>query len=111
MNLFDQNELLEKQAPLAVRMRPTSLDDYVGQEHILGEGKLLRRAIQQDFLRSIILYGPPGVGKRLWPMSFPRVLRRICYGQCYHYWCKRIKTDHGKGSRTTCLYGNEPFFY
>ncbi len=63
MNLFDQSDLLEEQAPLAVRMRPRSLDEYVGQEHILGEGKLLRRAIEQDFLRSIILYGPPGVGK------------------------------------------------
>jgi putative ATPase len=44
-------------------MRPESLEEYVGQEHILGEGKLLRRAIAEDVLRSIILYGPPGVGK------------------------------------------------
>ncbi len=50
-------------APLAVRMRPKTLDEYVGQEHILGEGSLLRRALEQDFLRSVILYGPPGVGK------------------------------------------------
>lgn len=50
-------------APLAVRMRPKSLDQYVGQEHILGEGSLLRRALEGDFLRSVILYGPPGVGK------------------------------------------------
>ncbi|HZC34910.1 MAG TPA: AAA family ATPase, partial [Chthoniobacterales bacterium] len=44
-------------------MRPRSLDEYVGQRHILGEGKLLRRAIESDRLTSIILYGPPGVGK------------------------------------------------
>lgn len=63
MDLFAQSELREKHAPLAVRMRPESLSEYVGQEHILGEGKLLRRAIAEDILRSIILYGPPGVGK------------------------------------------------
>lgn len=49
--------------PLAERMRPQSIEDYIGQQHILGEGKLLRRAIQADMLRSIILYGPPGTGK------------------------------------------------
>lgn len=63
MDLFDQSPLRHENAPLAVRMRPESLGEYVGQEHILGEGKLLRRAISEDILRSIILYGPPGVGK------------------------------------------------
>lgn len=50
-------------APLASRMRPRSLAEYTGQHHILGEGKLLRRAVQADRFSSIILYGPPGVGK------------------------------------------------
>src|ERR1700726_4527564 len=50
-------------APLAARMRPRSLDEYLGQQHILGPGKLLRRAIESDRLTSIILYGPPGSGK------------------------------------------------
>lgn len=50
-------------APLATRMRPRSLDDYIGQGHILGPGKLLRRAIEADRISSVILYGPPGVGK------------------------------------------------
>jgi len=50
-------------APLAARMRPGSLEDVVGQEHILGDGKLLRRAIEADRISSIILYGPPGCGK------------------------------------------------
>ncbi len=49
--------------PLASRMRPRSLDEYIGQDHILGPGRLLRRAIQMDQLSSIIFYGPPGVGK------------------------------------------------
>src|SRR4051812_34752101 len=50
-------------APLAERMRPRTLDEYAGQEHILGPGKLLRRAIEADRMASIILYGPPGTGK------------------------------------------------
>ena len=63
MDLFEHSSLRHENAPLAVRMRPESLEEYVGQEHILGPGKLLRRAITEDILRSIILYGPPGVGK------------------------------------------------
>lgn len=50
-------------APLASRMRPRRLEEYTGQSHIIGEGKLLRRAVQADRFSSIILYGPPGVGK------------------------------------------------
>ena len=50
-------------APLAQRMRPRTLDEYAGQEHILGPGKLLRRAIEADRISSIILFGPPGTGK------------------------------------------------
>ena len=56
-------ESLPADAPLAARMRPRTLEEYVGQSHILGEGKLLRRAIEADRLSSIILYGPPGTGK------------------------------------------------
>ena len=53
----------EQDAPLAYRMRPETLDDFVGQEHILGEGKLLRRLISADRLTSLIFFGPPGCGK------------------------------------------------
>jgi putative ATPase len=49
--------------PLAARMRPRSLDEFVGQEHFLGEGKLLRRMLQADRLSSVLFYGPPGCGK------------------------------------------------
>ncbi|HRK74876.1 MAG TPA: AAA family ATPase [Rhodothermales bacterium] len=52
-----------RMAPLADRMRPQTLDEFVGQDHILGEGKLLRRAIEADRIRSLIFYGPPGTGK------------------------------------------------
>src|ERR1041384_5918117 len=54
---------IDRAAPLATRMRPRSLDEFVGQEHILGPGKLLRRAIEADRLPSVILSGPPGTGK------------------------------------------------
>ncbi len=54
---------LPADAPLAARMRPRTLEEYAGQSHILGDGKLLRRAIEADRLSSIILYGPPGTGK------------------------------------------------
>ena len=54
---------MEKDEPLAARMRPRTLDEYIGQEHILGKGRLLRRAIQADQLSSVIFYGPPGTGK------------------------------------------------
>jgi len=65
MTLFEHahQERLEKDAPLAARMRPRTLDEYVGQEHIIGPGRLLRRAIQADQLGSLIFYGPPGTGK------------------------------------------------
>ncbi len=66
MDLFDHslNEDLKKEAPLADRLRPKSFTDFVGQEHIIGEGKLLRRAIEADRLfSSIIFFGPPGTGK------------------------------------------------
>ena len=63
MDLFTQDEVDGKAQPLAARMRPRTIDGIVGQEHILGDGKLLRRAISADRLGSIILYGPPGCGK------------------------------------------------
>ena len=54
---------MEQESPLASRMRPTTLDEVVGQEHIIGKDKLLYRAIRADKLSSIIFYGPPGTGK------------------------------------------------
>lgn len=60
MSLFEKEDIT---APLAYRMSPRTLDEYVGQKHILGPGKLLRRAIEADRITSLILYGPPGIGK------------------------------------------------
>ena len=58
-----ENKDKEKESPLASRMRPTSLDEVVGQEHIIGKDKLLYRAIKADRISSVIFYGPPGTGK------------------------------------------------
>ncbi len=65
MDLFDymKQKNAENESPLAMRMRPRTLEEIVGQQHIIGEGKLLRRAIQADKLSSVIFYGPPGSGK------------------------------------------------
>ncbi|MDR1099167.1 MAG: AAA family ATPase, partial [Treponema sp.] len=61
--LFTVQGALPPEGPLADRMRPRILDDIIGQDHIVGPGRLLRRAIQADRLSSIIFYGPPGTGK------------------------------------------------
>lgn len=60
LSLFDDRK---RTAPLASRLRPDSLEDYVGQKHLIGEGKILRRLIEDDQISSMIFWGPPGVGK------------------------------------------------
>ena len=60
MTLFDNNRVT---TPLASRLRPSSLDDFVGQEHLVGKGKILRQLIERDQISSMIFWGPPGVGK------------------------------------------------
>lgn len=65
MDLFDymRSSTMEKESPLAARIRPAKLEEVVGQQHIIGKDKLLYRAIQADKLSSVIFYGPPGTGK------------------------------------------------
>ncbi len=65
MDLFDymRETKMESEAPLASRIRPRTLDEIVGQQHILAKDKLLYRAIKADKLSSVIFYGPPGTGK------------------------------------------------
>ena len=65
MSLFEASETANRRRaqPLAARMRPAALDEFVGQQHFLGEGKLLRRLLAADRLGSVIFYGPPGTGK------------------------------------------------
>lgn len=76
MSLFDTTAPADdSKRPLADRMRPERLEDYVGQEHILGPGKPLRRQIERDELTSIILWGPPGVGKTTLARLIARVTR------------------------------------
>jgi len=65
MDMFEQkaDELKGKEAPLAIRMRPTTFSDFVGQEHLIGPGRVLRKAIETGKVPSVILWGPPGSGK------------------------------------------------
>lgn len=58
-----QNTLFENHEPLASRLRPLTLDDYVGQKHLVGKGKMLWQFIENDKIPSMIFWGPPGVGK------------------------------------------------
>lgn len=75
--LFNAPSLTDSKRPLADRMRPETLDDYAGQEHILGPGKPLRTMIERDRLTSVILWGPPGVGKT----TLARIVARMTKGE------------------------------
>ena len=69
MSLFDDRQVYN---PLASRLRPDDLDGFVGQEHLLGKGKILRQLIEQDKIPSMIFWGPPGVGM----MHFPKIMNQ-----------------------------------
>ena len=81
MDLFEyaKSKTLDQESPLASRLRPTTLDEVVGQQHIIGKNTLLYRAIKADKLTSVIFYGPPGTGKTsLAKVSRRKVLSRSC---------------------------------
>src|SRR5512135_199377 len=80
--LFDGLEQAHRQsaAPLAARMRPRTLAEFVGQRHFLGPGKLLTRMLQADRLGSLLFYGPPGVGKTSLAMVIAHQTKaKFCY--------------------------------
>ena len=89
MSLFDASEAANRQTaqPLAARMRPRTLEEFVGQRHFLGEGKLLRRLLVADRLGSVIFYGPPGTGKT--------TLARLLAGATRSYFCQLSAVTSG----------------
>ena len=89
MSLFEASEEANRRAaqPLAARMRPESLGEFVGQRHFLGEGKLLRRLLKADRLGSVIFYGPPGTGKT--------TLARLLAGESHSHFCQLSAVTSG----------------
>ncbi|MGI6112387.1 MAG: replication-associated recombination protein A [Bilifractor sp.] len=90
MDIFDymKDKQMEKESPLALRMRPRTLDEFVGQEHIVGKDCLLYRAIRADKLSSVIFYGPPGTGKT--------TLARVIANTTSAEFCQLNATTSGK---------------
>ena len=98
MDLFEymRSTNMEKEAPLAARMRPRTLDEVVGQEHIIGKDKLLYRAIKADKISSIIFYGPPGTGKT----TLAKVIANTTSAECHSGGQKGYGRSGGKGEGT-----------
>ncbi len=117
MDLFEysRKEALSKGAPLASRMRPETIDDVVGQQHILGKEMLLYRAIKADKLSSLIFYGPPGTGKTTLAMVIAnttqahfRQLNATCAGKKdMEEVVAKAKADLGMEQRRTILFIDE----
>ena len=111
--LFDQaTRQSEGEQPLAARMRPRTLDEFVGQEHILGHGRLLRRAIQADQLSSLIFYGPPGTGKT----TLARVIANSTRSQFYSInavlaGVKEIRQSTAEAEQRRKLYGRRTILF
>lgn len=114
MDLFDymRENNMEKEAPLAARLRPTTLDEVVGQQHIIGKDKLLYRAIQADKISSIIFTGRRERGKRHWQRllpirrarSLPRSMPQFPGKRTWRKWWRRLKTPRGcTGKKRFCL--------
>lgn len=76
--------------PLAFRMRPTNIDQIVGQTHLVGEGKIIRRMVESKMLSSMILYGPPGIGKT--SIASAIAVNKICFSnvECGNRYKKRL---------------------
>lgn len=99
-------------APLAERMRPTSLDNYIGQKHIVGEGAILRNAIESNILPSIILWGPPGVGKTTLANIIAHQLKRPFYAlSAINSGVKDIREVIDKSKGTGMFAQNNPVLF
>jgi putative ATPase len=111
--LFDQaTRQSQEEQPLAARMRPRTLDEFVGQEHILGPGRLLRRAIQADQLSSLIFYGPPGTGKT----TLARVIANSTRSQFFSInavlaGVKEIRQNTAEAEQRRKLYGQRTILF
>ena len=101
MDLFDyvREKNMDKEAPLASRLRPSTLEEVVGQQHIIGKDKLLYRAIKADKLSSIIFYGPPGTGKTTLAKVIANTTSAEFTDQCYGCRKKRYGRSGGQGQR------------
>ncbi len=117
MDLFEymrQNNM-EKESPLAARMRPVTLDEVVGQQHIIGKDKLLYRAIKADKLSSIIFYGPPGTGKttlakviaNTTSAEFTQINATVAGKKDMEAVVEKAKNDHGMYGKKTILFIDE----
>lgn len=99
-------------APLAERMRPTSLDNYIGQKHIVGEGAILRNAIESNILPSLILWGPPGVGKTTLANIIAHQLKRPFYAlSAINSGVKDIRDVIDKSKNTGMFAQNNPVLF
>jgi putative ATPase len=113
-DLFDQrrDEIVKKNSPLADRMRPRTLEEFIGQDHIIGEGRLLRRAIQIDQLSSVIFYGPPGTGKT----TLARIIANTTKAQFLSInavlaGVKEIRESIDTAQKTLSLYGRRTILF
>jgi putative ATPase len=111
--LFEQgNRQNEGEQPLAARMRPRTLDEFAGQEHILGPGRLLRRAIQADQLSSLIFYGPPGTGKTTLAMVIANTTRSHFLSiNAVLAGVKEIRQGTGEAEERRKLYGQRTILF
>ena len=114
IDLFERrrDELIERTAPLANRMRPRTLQEFIGQDHIIGEGRLLRRAIQIDQLSSVIFYGPPGTGKT----TLARIIANTTKAQFLSInavlaGVKDIRDSIEKAQKTLALHGKRTILF
>lgn len=90
--------------PLAERMRPKSLEDYIGQQHLVGPGKVLRKMIDSGVVSSFILWGPPGVGKTTLAMIIAEQLKRPFYVlECREFRGKGCARSDSESRGTTFL--------